>query len=284
MNRQPERRWYRGLRIGLGVLGVAGGALLWVPVTGRAQLADPVVFVSRQIPPDGSDFLTQIDDDRAMPGVGPRERFRVAAPGRLLVREADGRVRALVDGSAPTAASAFLIDVSAPAVSYDGTTIAFAGLPAPAPGQTYDPGSHAEPGRWRLFTIRADGSQLRQITFNDPILDAIDMAAYGRAGEPYRYDDTDPAWLPDGRIVFSSTRWMSHGEYGRSRGTNLHVVNADGTGEHRITSERNGADRPLVDPVTGRIVFARSRPRGGSRRCRCSGPGSHRRPGTTRRP
>ena len=108
-----------------------------------------------------------------------------------------------------------------------------------------------------MFAINADGTNLRQITFNDPALDAIDMAAYGYEGRTYLYDDTDPAWLPDGRIVFSSTRWMVHAEYGRARGTNLHVVNADGTDEHRITSERNGADRPIVDPLNGRIVFAR---------------------------
>jgi hypothetical protein len=35
------------------------------------------------------------------------------------------------------------------------------------------------------------------------------------------------------------------------------VVNANGTGLKRITSERNGADRPVIDPKTGRIVFAR---------------------------
>jgi hypothetical protein len=224
----------------------------------QTGLTDPIVFVSRAIPPDGSDFMRLSDADRGMPGAGGRERFRVARPGRLLVREANGTIRALVDGANPTAASANLIDVSAPAVSWDATKIAFAGLPAPPAGQVDDPGPHVNPGRWRIFTINADGSGLRQITFNDPALDAIDMSAYGSAGARWRYDDTDPAWLPDGRIVFSSTRWMGIGEYGAApRTTNLHVVNPDGSGERRITSERNGADRPIVDPLTGRIVFAR---------------------------
>ena len=31
----------------------------------------------------------------------------------------------------------------------------------------------------------------------------------------------------------------------------------NGTNLHRITSERNGADRPQVDPLTGKIVYAR---------------------------
>ncbi len=35
------------------------------------------------------------------------------------------------------------------------------------------------------------------------------------------------------------------------------MVDADGSGLHRITAERNGADRPLVDPLTGKIVYSR---------------------------
>src|SRR5439155_24772357 len=71
------------------------------------------------------------------------------------------------------------------------------------------------------------------------------------------YDDTDPAWLPNGQIVFSSTRWPSFAEYDGVRTTNLYVVTPDGGGLRRITSERNGADWPLVDPVTGKIVYSR---------------------------
>src|SRR6516162_9475041 len=61
-------------------------AVIW---TGAA-VKDALVFVSRQIPPNGSIYW---DVPRDMPGVGPHSRFRVAAPGRLLVREADGTIR-----------------------------------------------------------------------------------------------------------------------------------------------------------------------------------------------
>jgi hypothetical protein len=37
----------------------------------------------------------------------------------------------------------------------------------------------------------------------------------------------------------------------------IYVINTDGSGVHRITTERNSADRPLVDPLTGRIVLSR---------------------------
>ena len=35
------------------------------------------------------------------------------------------------------------------------------------------------------------------------------------------------------------------------------MVNADGSDLHRITAERNGAERPQIDPLTGRIVYSR---------------------------
>ncbi|MCS6880721.1 MAG: hypothetical protein RMK84_11415 [Oscillochloridaceae bacterium] len=207
-----------------------------------------LVFVSRQIRDRGTIYW---DRPRDMPGVGPYSRFRPANPGRLLIREADGTVRTLIDGANPTPATLNLIDVNAPDVSYDGTTIVFAGLPAGNYDQ--DPGAH--PGAWRIYTIGVDGRGLRQVTFSDQ---RLDLSHLGPAAAPLSgYDDGDPVWLPDGRIVFSSTRWPSFAQYSGTRTTNLFVVNADGSGLRRITAERNGADRPLVDPLTGRIVYAR---------------------------
>ena len=186
-----------------------------------------------------------------MPGVGARSRFRVAAPGRLIVLEPSGSQRVLVDGAAPSPGSLGLIDVNAPDVSYDGRTIVFAGLPAGTYAQT----PVNTPGAWRIYTINVDGTGLRQVTFTDQ---QVDMSQFGEAAQQLAaYDDTDPVWLPDGRIVFSSTRWPSFAQYSGVRTTNLHVVTAAGAGLTRITSERNGADRPLVDPQTGKVVYAR---------------------------
>ncbi len=217
-------------------------------VVTTAPAVDPVVFVSRQIPPDGSIYLSAAHD---MPGVGARSRFRVAAPGRLLVRDSNGSVRTLVDGRRPSPASLNLIDVNAPDVSYDGKRIVFAGLPA----GDHATGPNVDPNAWRLFVINADGTGLSPLTSSDQ---QLDLSQFGPAAIGLEaYDDTDPAWLPDGRIVFSSTRWPSFGHYSGVRTTNLYVVNADGSNLHRITAERNGADRPLVDPLTGKIVFSR---------------------------
>jgi hypothetical protein len=222
---------------------------IYLPLVRSAGRAPAVVFASRQIMRQGSIYW---DVPQGVAGVGPYSRFAVAQPGRLMVRESDGRLRVLVDGANPAATAPFrLVDVNAPDVSYDGTTIVFAGLPQ----GSYQPGATTNPGAWRLFTIRADGSGLRQVTFSDQ---RLAMAQFGAAaGGLGAYDDTDPTWLPDGRIVFSSTRWPAYAHYSGVRTTNLYVVRADGGGLHRITAERNGADRPLVDPLTGKIVYAR---------------------------
>lgn len=208
-----------------------------------------LVFVSRQIPAMGTVYWHV---PKGMPGVGPFSRFQVAAPGKLLIREANGALRTLIDGSNPTPASLNLIDVNAPDVAYGGERIVFAGLPA----GDYDLRPMTNPGAWRIYTINVDGSNLRQVTTASQ--DDLDLSQFGDIAGQFRgYDDTDPVWLPDGRIVFASTRWPSLAMYGAARTSNLHVVNADGSELHRITSERNGAERPLIDPLTGRIVYSR---------------------------
>ncbi len=208
----------------------------------------PIVFVSRQIPSNGSAYYQETG---SLPGVGAYSRFQVAAPGKLIIRDPDGTLHVLVDGSNPQNTSFNLIDVNAPEVSYDGNKIVFAGLP----DGNYGTQVRQTPGAWRIYQINSDGTDLKQVTFSDQ--DDLDLSQFNHAEHWREYDDTDPAWLPDGRIVFSSTRWPSIGMYQDARTTNLYVVDADGMNLHRITAERNGADRPLVDPLTGRIVYSR---------------------------
>lgn len=192
----------------------------------------PIVFVSRHplfdAPPG------------ALPGFGPGYRTAVVG-GSLIIREIDGSLRTLVDSSMKVNGGR-LIDVSGPKVSWDGLRIVFSGIQHPD-------------SSWRIYEIRSDGKDLRKITGTDR---RLDLSQFGvAAGRFQKYDDIDPCYLPDGRIVFASTRSPAIAEIGNVLVTNLYVVNQDGSGLHRITSERNGAEEPAVDPVTGRIVFAR---------------------------
>ena len=235
-----------------GVAAVALGLGTGSPTTTAQAVVPPLVFVSREIPSEGTVYLRA---GRGLPGVGPFARFTIAAPGRLMVREPSGRIRVLIDGGRPEGNAFRLVDVNAPDVSYDGERIVFAGVPQ-GDYDDDDRGRLANPGAWRLYVIGVDGSGLRQLTFSDR---SVDLSPLGEraAADFVAYDDTDPAWLPDGRVVFSSTRWPAYGQYSAAHATQLYVVRADGTGMHRITSERSGADRPIVDPLTGRVVYAR---------------------------
>lgn len=214
----------------------------------QPTLSWPVVFVSRAIPANGTVYWSV---PNSLPGVGPYSRYQVAAPGRLLVREPNGTIRTLVDGSQPSTNAYQLIDVSAPTVSFDGQWVAFSGLPS----GSYPTGPREDLDAWRLYKIRADGTSLTQVTFDQA---PLDLSRFGWfASSMDGHDDTDPCFLPDGRIVFSSTRYPAKAQYGGVRTTNLFVVDANGMNLRRITTERSGADRPLVDPLTGHIVFSR---------------------------
>lgn len=186
----------------------------------------PLVYVSRR-PPDAA-HAGQV------PGTGPGGRFLVTG-GRLLVREKNGNVRPLLPENA-------FFDVADPAVSYDGTRIAFAAVPHPD-------------SAWRVWIVAKDGSGLSRVTREDRRLDLAPLGAEAKRFE--RYDDIDPVWLPDGRLAFVSTRFPQQAQMGGAPVSNLFVVKEDGTGLERITTERNGAEEPTIDPRTGRIVYSR---------------------------
>jgi hypothetical protein len=135
-----------------------------------------------------------------------------------------------------------LYDVADPSVSWDAKRILFSGLVHPD-------------SNWRVFVINVTGHGFRQLTFTDR---SLDLSQFGAAAPLFAvYDDFDPCWLPDGRIVLASTRHPSKASIGEFLTSNLYVMNADGSDLHRITSERNGGEEPSIDPLTGRIVFAR---------------------------
>ncbi len=209
------------------------------PASGRRF--PPIVFVSRN--PLNHPATDEIVESRiivALPGFGPSYRFSKPG-GRLLVRESNGEIRTLVDRAIDFGGFSFF-DVSGPNVSWDGKRIVFAGAEHPD-------------SNWRIYEINREGKRLRKVTRTDRVLN---FSQFGAAAAKFQsYDDIDPCYLPDGRIVFASTRNPAIAELGEVLVTNLYVVNADGADLHRITSERNGAEKPTIDPLTGRVVYAR---------------------------
>ncbi|UCH54170.1 MAG: PD40 domain-containing protein, partial [Pseudomonadota bacterium] len=133
-------------------------------------------------------------------------------------------------------------DVSDPEVSYDGTKILF------TMRKSGDPG-------WRVREYDLTTRQIRTI--------ACDAAAPG--------DDVDPAYLPDGRIVFASNRQEKSrqqmatagetpfaylDEYERERVTALHVMNNDGSNCRQISFNQSHDRNPTV-LRTGEVMYSR---------------------------
>ena len=111
-----------------------------------------------------------------------------------------------------------------PAVHYDGRTIVF----------SYRRGGT---DTYHLYTINADGSGLRQLT------DGI-------------YDDFEPAWLPDGGIVFVSARGKRWVQCWLTQVANIFRCDADGRNIRQLSAnlEHDNTPWPLPD---GRILYMR---------------------------
>ena len=90
---------------------------------------------------------------------------------------------------------------------------------------------------WHIYEMAVDGSRLVQLTHGP-------------------YHDVQPAYLPDGRIVFSSTRIGIRDEYHAYLSTGLTVMNPDGSDIHCIAFNTGRDNEPAVLD-DGRIVFSR---------------------------
>ena len=114
--------------------------------------------------------------------------------------------------------------VSDPHVGYDGTKILFSMRPA------------GERDR-NIYEIGVDGTGLRQIT----------------SGGGH---DFDPLYLPDGRILFTSSRAGEMDEYNHSPAEHIYRCNADGTGIERLSFNQSDDFDPFLMP-NGQVVYTR---------------------------
>ncbi len=141
-----------------------------------------------------------------------------------------GRTLCVLDPPGPDAVPRVLLDAGAgaigsPSVSFDGQSIYLA--MAPEGGSFF-----------HIYRIPASGGAPEQLTSGP-------------------YHDTDPAELPDGRIVFSSTRTGTFEEYHGAPSRALFVMQQDGSGIRSITHTPIFDNEPKV-LSDGRIAFVRS--------------------------
>ena len=128
------------------------------------------------------------------------------------------------EGKATLLHDAGLGVLGSPSVSYDGKTVYFAMAPA---GEKF----------FRIHRIAADGTGLAALTKGT-------------------FHDYDPEPLPDGRIVFSSTRIGGREEYHGNLGTALFTMNPDGTDIRPLTYHIVG-DHDARAMADGSIAFVR---------------------------
>ncbi|MBS1492177.1 MAG: T9SS type A sorting domain-containing protein [Bacteroidetes bacterium] len=196
----------------------------------------PVVFVSRNMVSNGNVLFPQAT---LIPGMGPYGRFAIVG-GKLLIRNTDGSIFTLID-STKNFNGISLVDVQQPFVSYDGNKIIFAGV-------------ESRDSSWRIYEIYKDGTGFKKLTFSNR---NISLNQFGPAADKFRtYEDIDPIYLPDGRILFASTRYPTLSQKGFPA-TNLFVTDSNSTYIKRVTSERNSGEKPSINPQNGAIIYSR---------------------------
>ncbi|MBL7220092.1 MAG: hypothetical protein ISS69_08255 [Phycisphaerae bacterium] len=109
---------------------------------------------------------------------------------------------------------------------------------------------------FRIYEVGVDGQGLKQLSFIDD--DAANAAKNCRNSGHSRaiFHDTDPVYLPNGKILFVSTRSMQNVFCFPATVTNLYVMDADGKNIRRLSSSPLTEMGPtLLDD--GRIAYTR---------------------------
>ena len=180
----------------------------------------PLLFV-KQAPSIFSHQLTQYYGSCARPGGG---LFILDQPGVSL------RCRQLAAGALPVGS------YQHPELSADGRRILFAYCPVPSVPVNRE--QHLD-RFFHLYEMNTDGSGLRQLTSGS-------------------FDDFSPRYLPDGRLVFVSTRRGGFHRCGRGPCPTytLAVSEADGSNPHPISFHETHEWDPAVLP-DGRVLYTR---------------------------
>ncbi|MEQ8861524.1 MAG: hypothetical protein RIC56_23005 [Pseudomonadales bacterium] len=234
--------------------GCGGGSTGEASLLGGGQDPDPVVldfavaYVKRPVPrDDNGDLMTSDVREPAefYPGAELFLRDR-ASPSAAAISVTEGVFPDDVDGNPP------LYDIKDLSVSFDGMKLVFA-MRAPEDPNLDDD----EQPTWNLWVYDRELLELRRVI-------ASDITA--EEGQ-----DVAPRFLPDGRIVFSSTRqrrakailldegkpqFAAFDEDRNDEAFALHVVDEDGSDLQQITfNQSSDLDPAVLDD--GRVVFSR---------------------------
>jgi hypothetical protein len=213
------------------LLAMALQGLLAIAIAGRALGFEEIVFVKRK--PFSSDhYYTDINN-----GTSP-DRF-LPENGIYIYNLRTRSERPVVTAAALPGGKGLIGKIS---LSFDAKKIVF--------DFRQDPGSG-----FRIWEVRTDGTGLRQISFAPK--DEADKVA--RWYKSWHTDDIHPCYLPDGDIIFSSTRCEHTVLCGGSAALvapGLHRMHADGTHVEQLTRSPVSEFCPLV-LEDGRVMYHR---------------------------
>src|SRR6516225_9112459 len=223
-------------------------------VTDPATVDYPVFYVKRQVPVDKAGLLQQ-DDLRLMrPFTLSTPTFTASTPTVDLFMRASASAAAPETNITARITAGQVWDVKDVDTSVDGSRVVFA-----MRGPLKKNQKAKDPPSWRLYeyVIATD-------TLHPVINPATDP-------DPPTVNDVSPHYLPDGRIVFSTTRqsqsqgilldehkpqFQAQDEDRNEPAFVLEVMNADGTALHQITFNQSH-DRDATVLANGRVLWSR---------------------------
>lgn len=192
---------------------------------------DEIIFVKRK-PYSSDHYYTDINN-----GTSP-DRF-LLDNGIFIYNLRTQSERAVVTAAEMPGGKGFIGKIS---LSFDAKKVIF--------DFRQDPGSG-----FRIWEVNTDGTGLRQVSF--PPNDETEKAARWRNG--WHTDDIHPCYLPDGKIIFSSTRCEHTVLCGGSSALvapGLHRMEADGTNVEQLTRSPVSEFCPVVLD-DGRVMYHR---------------------------